>query len=92
MDATVGYVPRDVLQLPIPLRNNVGHVDDPVTTSNPEAQAYYNQGVACLHNYVWIDAAKAQEEFATAKKLWVHADPELPELSQINATLQARSK
>jgi hypothetical protein len=58
-DAAVGYVPRDVLQLPIPLRNNVGHVDDPVTTSNPEAQAYYNQGVACLHNYVWIDAARS---------------------------------
>jgi tetratricopeptide (TPR) repeat protein len=30
-----------------------------VTTSNPVAQAYYNQGVACLHNYVWIDAARS---------------------------------
>jgi len=59
VDGAVGYVPREVLQLPITLRSNVGHVDDPVTTSNPEAQAYYNQGLACLHNYVWIDAARS---------------------------------
>jgi tetratricopeptide (TPR) repeat protein len=59
LDAVVGYIPRDVLQLPVTLRNNIGHVDDPVTTSNPEAQAFYNQGVACLHNYVWIDAARS---------------------------------
>jgi tetratricopeptide (TPR) repeat protein len=59
MDGAIGYVPREVLQLPIKLRNNVGHVDDPVTTSNPEAQAFYNQGVACLHNYIWIDAARS---------------------------------
>lgn len=59
MDGAVGYIPRDVLQLSITLRNNVGHVNDPVTTSLPEAQAFYNQGVACLHNYVWIDAARS---------------------------------
>jgi tetratricopeptide (TPR) repeat protein len=59
MDAAVGYIPRDVLERTITLRNNVGHVDDPVTTSNPEAQAFYNQGVAFLHNYVWIDAARS---------------------------------
>ncbi len=59
MDSVIGYIPRDVLQLPITLRNNVGRVDDRVTTSNAEAQAFYNQGVACLHNYVWIDAARS---------------------------------
>lgn len=59
LDAVVGYIPRDVLELPVTLRNNIGHVHDPVTTSNPEAQAFYNQGVACLHNYVWIDAARS---------------------------------
>jgi tetratricopeptide (TPR) repeat protein len=70
MDAAIGYVPRDVLQLPITLRNNVGHVDDPVTTSNPEAQAYYNQGVAYLHSYVWIDAARSFNQA-------LHLDPQL---------------
>lgn len=59
MDAAIGYIPRDVLQIPISLRNNVGQVNDQVTTSNPNAQAYYNQGVACLHNYVWIDASRS---------------------------------
>jgi tetratricopeptide (TPR) repeat protein len=59
MDQAVGYIPRDVLQLPITLRNNVGHVDDPVTTKNPQAQALYNQGIALLHSYVWIDAARS---------------------------------
>jgi tetratricopeptide (TPR) repeat protein len=117
-DGAIGYVQREVLQLPIKLRNNVGHVDDPVTTSNPEAQAFYNQGVACLHNYIWIDAARSFNQAlrldpqlamahvglfrvyinlndlpaaadATAKKLWSHADPGLPELSRLNATLQA---
>ncbi len=59
MDQAVGYIPRDVLQLSITLRGNVGHVDDPVTTKNPEAQAFYNQGIALLHSYVWIDAARS---------------------------------
>jgi len=59
MGDVVGYVPRDVLQRPITLRNNVGHVDDAVTTKNLEAQAFYNQGMAYIHSYVWIDAARS---------------------------------
>ncbi len=59
MGGVVGYVPRDVLQRPIALRDNVGHVNDPVTTKNVEAQAFYNQGMAYIHSYVWIDAARS---------------------------------
>ena len=59
MNQSVGYIPREVLQVPITIRNNVGHVDDHVTTTNAEAQAFYNQGVAYLHSYVWIDAARS---------------------------------
>ena len=59
MGGSVGYIPGDVLQLPITLRDNVGHVNDPVTTKSSEAQAFYNQGIAYLHNYVWIDAARS---------------------------------
>ena len=58
-DVNIGYIPRNVLQLPITLRNNVGHVADAVTTKNAEAQTFYNQGVAYLHSYVWIDAARS---------------------------------
>jgi len=58
-DVNIGYIPREVLQRPIMLRNNIGHVSDLVTTKNGEAQTFYNQGVAYLHSYVWIDAARS---------------------------------
>ena len=58
-EGSVGYIPREVLQRPITLRNNIGIVNDSVTTKVPEAQAFYNQGVAYLHSYVWIDAARS---------------------------------
>jgi tetratricopeptide (TPR) repeat protein len=58
-DGLVGYIPRNLLQQPITLRSDVGRVDDRVTTANRDAQAFYNQGVAYLHNYVWIDAARS---------------------------------
>jgi tetratricopeptide (TPR) repeat protein len=54
-----GYLPLDVLEKPITLRGDVGRIDDPVTTKSPEAQSFYNQGVAYLHSYVWIDAARS---------------------------------
>jgi tetratricopeptide (TPR) repeat protein len=43
----------------VPLRDGIGKINDPVTTSSPEAQAFYNQGVAYLHSYVWIEAARS---------------------------------
>lgn len=30
-----------------------------VTTSSPEAQAYYDQGLAYLHSFIWIEAARS---------------------------------
>ncbi len=54
-----GYLPLDVLEKPITLRGDVGRIDDPVTTKSAEAQSFYNQGVAYLHSYVWIDAARS---------------------------------
>jgi tetratricopeptide (TPR) repeat protein len=55
----IAYVPRDVLEKAIALRVDVGRVDDPVSTKSAEAQSFYNQGVAYLHSYVWIDAARS---------------------------------
>ncbi|HUG52323.1 MAG TPA: hypothetical protein VMR21_01925, partial [Vicinamibacteria bacterium] len=68
--ARVGWVPREVLERPVGLREGVGRVHDPVTTSSPEAQALYDQGVAYLHSYVWIEAARS---FRQA----LRADPQL---------------
>ena len=55
----LGYVPREVLLKPITLRTDIGRVEDPVSTKNPEARAFYNQGEAYLHSYVWIDAGRS---------------------------------
>jgi tetratricopeptide (TPR) repeat protein len=55
----VGWVPREILQRPVGLRANVGPLHDPVTTASPDAQALYDQGVAYLHSYVWIEAARS---------------------------------
>lgn len=58
-EARVGWVPREVLERPVQLREGVGAVHDPVTTPSREAQAFYDQGVAYLHSYVWIEAARS---------------------------------
>ena len=54
-----GWVPREVLERPLPLRPGIGKVHEDVTTASPEAQAYYDQGLAYLHSYVWIEAARS---------------------------------
>jgi tetratricopeptide (TPR) repeat protein len=63
--AAVGYVPRELLAKPVALRDGAGagrgrgQVHDPVTTTSAEAQAFYDQGVAYLHSYFWIEASRA---------------------------------
>lgn len=57
--ARVGWVPREILERPVPLRDGAGAAHDPVTTSSPRAQAFYDQGQAYLHSYVWIEAARS---------------------------------
>jgi len=52
-------VPREILERPVPLRQGIGTVHEKVTTSSPEAQAFYDQGLAYLHSYVWIEAARS---------------------------------
>lgn len=55
----IGWVPREVLERPLPLRQGIGKLHEEVTTASPEAQAYYDQGLAYLHSYVWIEAARS---------------------------------
>ena len=55
----IGWVPREILERPVSLREGIGKISDPVTTPSQEAQAFYNQGVAYLHSYVWIEAARS---------------------------------
>jgi tetratricopeptide (TPR) repeat protein len=52
-------IPADVLQREVPLATGRGTAHEPIATSSPEAQAYYDQGLAALHSYQWIEAARA---------------------------------
>jgi tetratricopeptide (TPR) repeat protein len=60
--AKMGWVPREVLERPVPLRRDIGNAHEAVTTQKPEAQAYYDQGLDYLHGYVWIEAARSFHE------------------------------
>src|SRR5262245_33563982 len=46
-------------QKPLPLRKGIGAAHDAVSTSSKEAQAFYDQGLAYLHSYVWLEAARS---------------------------------
>ncbi len=52
-------VPREILARPLPLRQGIGVVHEKVTTSSSEAQAFYDQGLAYLNSFVWIEAARS---------------------------------
>ena len=51
-------VPEEILERPLPLRDGIGKAHEDVTTISKDAQAYYDQGLAYLHSYVWIEAAR----------------------------------
>lgn len=40
---------------PVPLRTGIGSAHDAVSTPSREAQAFYDQGLAYLHSYVWLE-------------------------------------
>lgn len=52
-------VPREILERPVALRTGIGTLHEKVTTSSQEAQAFYDQGLAYLHSYVWIEAIRS---------------------------------
>jgi hypothetical protein len=41
----IGWVPREILDRPVSLRDGLGPVHEKVTTPSPEAQKYYDQGL-----------------------------------------------
>lgn len=55
----IGWVPRSILEKPTTLKDGIGKIHDPVTTSSSEAQAFYEQGLAYCHSFVWIEAARS---------------------------------
>jgi tetratricopeptide (TPR) repeat protein len=57
--ANVGWVPEKILNRPVALRTGIGVYHEKVTTSSTLAQKFYDQGVAYLRSYVWIEAARS---------------------------------
>jgi tetratricopeptide (TPR) repeat protein len=55
----VPVVPLDLLERPVTLRTGIGAVRHPVSTTSADAQRFYEQGLAYLHSYVWIEAARS---------------------------------
>lgn len=53
------FVPKEIIERPVPLRSGIGKVTHKTSSKSPEAQAYYDQGLAYLHSYVWIEAARS---------------------------------
>src|SRR5262245_38497025 len=49
----------ELAQKPLPLRKGIGAAHDTVATTSKDAQAFYDQGLAYLHSYVWLEAARS---------------------------------
>ena len=58
----VPTVPQALLERAVPIRSGIGSVHDDAGTKSKEAQAFYNQGLAYLHSFVWIEAARSFHE------------------------------
>jgi hypothetical protein len=47
---SIPAVPEEILTRPVPLRAGIGHAHEPVETTSPRAQAFYDQGIEYLHS------------------------------------------
>jgi tetratricopeptide (TPR) repeat protein len=60
----------EVMEREVALTDGAGHMHQKVSTDSAEAQAYYDQGIAYLHSYVWVEAARSFHQA-------LHRDPQL---------------
>ncbi|MDQ3068585.1 MAG: hypothetical protein M3R55_02505 [Acidobacteriota bacterium] len=70
-----GRIPREIVERTVTIRSGIGKVSHATSAKSGEAQAFYEQGLAYLHSFVWLEAARsfnqalrAEPEFALA---WV---------------------
>ena len=57
-----GSVTRELMERPTTLTDAPGKLQQKVSTDVPEAQAYYDQGLAYLASYVWVESARSFHE------------------------------
>ena len=62
----IASIPRtssaEVMKRPVALTDGAGRMHQKVSTDSAEAQAYYDQGIAYLHSFVWVEAARSFHE------------------------------
>ena len=82
----------DVAERPVPLRTGIGAAHDGVSTTKKEAQAFYDQGLAYLHSYVWIEAARSFSQALRIDPALAIAHAELSiAYTELNAPEKARA-
>jgi tetratricopeptide (TPR) repeat protein len=54
-----GAVSRELMERPTMLTNAPGRLHQAVSSDSPQAQAFYDQGIAYLASYVWVEAARS---------------------------------
>ena len=54
-----GRIPLEILVRPVEIKSGIGKVSHPASTKSAEAQAFYEQGLAYLHSYQWLEAARS---------------------------------
>jgi tetratricopeptide (TPR) repeat protein len=59
-------IPLELLQRPATIRDGIGVAREPVTTASAAAQRFYEQGLAHLHSFEWIEASRS---FHAAERL-----------------------
>ncbi len=52
-------LPAGILEAPVTLDDGCGSLHQPVSTLVAEAQAFYDQGIACLATFDWVRAARS---------------------------------
>src|SRR5688572_3943521 len=55
----VPSIPQALLERSVPIRTGIGEAHDDAGTKSRDAQAFYDQGLAYLHSFVWIEAARS---------------------------------
>ena len=55
----IGWLPAEILERPVSQQQGIGKIHEAVSTKSQRAQIFYDQGLAYLQSYVWIEAARS---------------------------------
>jgi tetratricopeptide (TPR) repeat protein len=81
----------EIATRPVPLRTGIGSAHDAVGTQSKDAQAFYDQGLAYLHSYVWLEAARSFNQALRADPALAIAHAALSlAYTELNAPVAAR--